>query len=405
VAGYSTTGDNAGDASSSGVAPSALSQAGTAYSAISGLTSGTTTGQIGGALSAGKLVNTNLNGANTQVGGALGAAGGVLGVYNGLQQGGVAGYGGAAVGALHAGAGVATMAGDTGLAGTLGNAAGALAIPLSVYNFANNWQSGNTSSDAIQGAETGAAIGSVIPGVGTLIGAGVGAAAGALSSALGPGETDPEQATWGNYLAAYQAGGNAAESALPGFTAQGVADTQAAESAKVFGSDSSVAGELGGSNPTAKATTGPTTAQAQAAYTTGADKAVAGASGANDYQSLAGLFDMRSSNLPIYQQFGRQGEGAFTQAMTSQIDNAIKAGTISANATPEQIYSQVVNPWIGNMSNSSAPSGKGWASTTAAYGADQPAVQQLLVNMIGNYQQGQAFTGVGGQAVQEQAYA
>jgi hypothetical protein len=237
--------------------------------------------------------------------------------------------------------------------------------------------------------------------VGTLIGAGVGAAVGALSSALGPGETDPEQATWGNYLAAYQTGGTQAENAET--TAAGIQAPLAPKFAN--GANGAAGYEASSAYQSSLTKSYQNTGAADAAYAQGGDAAVAGASGANDYQSLAGLFDMRSSNLPIYQQFGRQGEGAFTQAMTSQIDNAIKAGTISAKATPEQIYSQVVNPWIGNMSNSSAPSGKGWASTTAAYGADQPAVQQLLVNMIGNYQQGQAFTGVGGQAVQEQAYA
>jgi hypothetical protein len=374
-------------------APSALSQIGTTYSAISGLTSGTTTGQIGGALSAGKLVNNNLNGANPQVGGALGAAGGVLGVYNGLQQGGVAGYGGAAVGALHAGAGVATMAGDTSLAGSLGNAAGALAIPLALYNFANNWQSGNTTSDAISGAETGATIGSAFGPEGTLIGAVGGAAIGAASSAFGPGKTDPEEGTYASYLNAYTAGGTQAENAEE--TKAGVASTIAVENnpKALTGMNSYT------SSPQYAAALAKQSANqgaANAAYASGGDQAVAGATGTQNFQALAGLFDARSSSLPIYQQYGRQGEGAFMTDMTTQINNAVKSGAISASATPQQIYSSVVEPWIGKMGTPST----GYQDPNA-----NAPVQELLTNLIGDYQQGQTMDTIGGTAANFGTYA
>lgn len=112
-----------------------------------------------------------------------------LGIYKGIQQGGVSGYGGAAINATKLGSNLGAFG---GAGGALGTAAGYAAIPLSLYNEINNWESGNTGSDALGGAATGAAIGSVVPGIGTLIGGLVGGAAGALSSAFGPGKVAPE---------------------------------------------------------------------------------------------------------------------------------------------------------------------------------------------------------------------
>lgn len=114
----------------------------------------------------------------------------VMGVISGLDQGGVHGY-------LSAGANAVKLGSSAGLlskgAGTL---AGKVAAPLAVYDFISNWESGDTGSDAMRGAQAGAAIGSIVPGIGTLIGALGGAAIGAISSIFGPGEESHSHKTW-----------------------------------------------------------------------------------------------------------------------------------------------------------------------------------------------------------------
>jgi hypothetical protein len=205
-------------------------------------------------------------------------------IYTGLKQGGVLGYGGAAVNAAQLG----SRTGAFGEAsGTVGEIAGPLAAGLSVYNFAKNWQSGDTGGDALRGAEAGASIGSVIPGLGTIAGAVIGGAVGAASSLFGPGKEDPENANWDQYAAAYDKGGASA---------------------------------------------------------------VQGATPSQNFQLLAGIFDARSSNLPFYQKYGRMGENRFMSDMTGKINQALAAGTISKTDSASAIYSKVVGPWINAMS-------------------------------------------------------
>jgi hypothetical protein len=257
----------AGAASGNGGALSTLAstagEVGSGLGVASGLEAGTPAGYAGAAISGGKLANQlGAFGSNASTAGAaLGTAGGALGVYNGLEQGGISGYGEAGVGALQAGSGVASLAGDSALSGTLGTAAGALAVPLDVYNEVNNWKSGATTSDAMGGAETGAAVGSFFGPIGTGVGALIGGAAGALSSLAGPTQ-DPETKDVQNVINATSSNGN---------------------------------------NP-----------------------AVA-ASAQNPYLELAGLMDDKSSTLPEYQQYGRMGEQAFTTALTQQINQAAAA--------------------------------------------------------------------------------
>lgn len=133
----------------------------------------------------------SLYGADTSQ--ALGEAGGALGIYNGIKQGGVAGYGGAAAGALQLGSSTGAFGGASGAAGA---AAGYLAAPLALYNEVKNWQSGATGSDALAGAETGAAIGSIIPGIGTIVGGVIGGVVGAVSSAFGSGKPGEATGYW-----------------------------------------------------------------------------------------------------------------------------------------------------------------------------------------------------------------
>jgi hypothetical protein len=225
---------------------------------------------------------------NAGVGAGLGVAGGALGLYNGIRQGGVQGYGNAAVGGLQAGSGVASLAGNSNLASGLGSAAGYAAAPLAVYGAVANYQSGDTGGDALRGAEAGAAVGSVVPVVGTAVGAIVGGAIGALSSAFGSGKVDPENSSFEGYTQAYN-----------------------------------------------KA---PPTQQSQIA-----------ASVQNPYQPLAGYFDLRSGQLkgqnPIYTTYGRKGEQKFTNDLISKVSDAKTQGITD----PTQIYNNVVQPWISSM--------------------------------------------------------
>jgi hypothetical protein len=201
---------------------------------------------------------------------------------------------------------------------------GPAAAALAVYNFASTWQSGKTGSDALSGAEAGAAIGSVVPGIGTVIGGVIGGAVGAISSAFGPGAKDPEQYTWQNYFSEYQ------------------------------------------KNPKALAQITPPQA----------------------FQTLAGIFDARSSDVPIYAQFGRMGEGAFVNAMATKINQATASGQIAPGATPQEIYSKVIDPWIQQMPNAAGEGGKGWAKG-GGYGGDVPAIKNLITTLIGQYTGGQ----------------
>jgi hypothetical protein len=221
--------------------------------------------------------------------------------------------------------------------GEVGQAAGALASALSVYNFAKNWQSGATGQDVLLGAQAGASIGTeVLPGVGTIIGAGIGAAVGGVSSLFGPGRQDPENTSWDQYAAAYQQHGAAG---------------------------------------------------------------VQGANPSQNFQMLSGIFDARGSNIPFYGRYGRQGENQFTGDMFKTINQALASGKLAPNSTPQQIYSQVVQPWINSMSPG------GWQNTSTIQGApEKQAVGNLLTSMIGQWQQGQITSstrlGIGGQTLQ-----
>jgi hypothetical protein len=193
------------------------------------------------------------------------------------------------------------LAGNAALASDLGATAGYIAAPLAVYSAVENYKSGATASDAMQGAEAGAAIGSIIPGVGTLIGGVVGGAVGAIASAFGPGAKDAETMTSDQIINATSASGNSQQVA---------------------------------------------------------------ASVQNPYLALAGLMDEHHSTLPMYQQYGRMGEQKFTNDMVTQINNAYKAGTINANSTPQQVYNSVVAPWVAGMGSGWNNVGSTYTATT-----------------------------------------
>jgi hypothetical protein len=245
-------------------------------------TPGSLSTEAGQAIQGASLAN-KLGGNSAQVGNVLGAAGGVLGLYNGLEKGGAVGDTQAAIGGLKAGASVANLAGDTSLAGGLSSAAGYIAAPLSLYEFAKNYQSGATGSDALSGAEAGASIGSIVPGIGTAIGAVIGGAVGAVSSAFGGGKQDAE--TLGTY-AADKAG----------------ADAEQGQSAG--GNFQYLAGVLDAKNNTP------------------------------------------GHSTQLEQVFGRMGETNVLNGMADQIDSAVSSGKIGANADPQQVFNTVIQPWL-----------------------------------------------------------
>lgn len=307
---------------------SAISSLGTAAGSLGnglGIVGGLEQGGVGGYGSA--AVNAAQLGSKTGAFGpqtsnanqGIGDAANALGIYQGIQQGGVGGYGSAAINAGQLGLHGAVQAGALS-ASDAAPYLGALnyaAIPLDVYNEVNNWKSGATGSDALAGASTGAAIGTTImPGIGTAIGGVIGGIGGALSSLVGPGAKDPETTDVQNVINATSANQN-----NPGVAA----------------------------------------------------------SVQDPYLQLAGLMDERSSTLPEYQQYGRMGEQAFTNAMTQKINQAVQQNPSLAN-NPEAVYNQVVAPWVSGM-------GSGYQNVGSTYTATN---EGLLEDMTQQYLSGQA---------------
>lgn len=303
---------------------------GNAAGIASGIEQGGVAGYGKAALGAGQLAGkAGIYGSDSgTAAGALADVGAGLSIYQGIERGGFAGDTQAATGAAQ----LATNAGYLGGAtGGLAKAVPYAAIPLAAYNFATqDTKSGATGSDALGGAEAGAEAGSAFGPVGTVVGAVVGAVGGAVASAFGPGEMDPENISWNNYAAAFD------------------------------------------KNPGNVNVASPT----------------------QNYQALAGIFDARGSALPFYQKYGRMGENQFMTDMAGQINRAMQSGMISSSTSPSDIYSKVVEPWINSMSPS------GWQATNTAKGApEKGAVQNLLTNLIGEYQVGaqNQWIGVDGQ--------
>ena len=302
------------------------------------------------ALSGSGGINT-VNGQNISGGGAAALQGSQTpGTMGTIEQGvGLARTGAGLVGSFAgSGAGASVLGSDAGevgqVAGEVGTAAGYVAAPLAVYNFVKNWQSGQTGSDAIQGAEAGAAVGSVVPGVGTVIGAVVGGAIGAISSFFGPGKADPEHTTWNNVSGVYA-------SYTP-------AEQQQAQ-------------QLMSQNP------------------------------AQAFQLLAGSMQA-GDNAPghseqIQQVFGTNGETNMLNSTLNEVNAAITAGKIQANATPQQIYSQVVAPWLTSKGATINPN-----SVNVSGQNEGQLLQGVVTSLIGSWQSGTlkngTTVGIAGQA-------
>lgn len=307
---------------------SGLQTVGAAAGILSGLQRGGATGYAQAGLGTAGLANKAgaFGGSpNASLGSGLGIAGGAFGIYNGIKQGGVAGYGQAAAGGLQVGAGAANLAGDAGLASDLSTAAGAIGAPLAVYNAVENYQSGNAGADAMNDAEAGAAIGSFFGPIGTVIGAAGGAIVGGVSSLFGPGKTDQETSDVNQLINATGKNGNSSQIA------------------------SSVQ---------------------------------------NPYLELAGLFDDKSSTLPMYQQYGRMGEQKFTDDMTTKINQAVQQDPGLKN-NPQEVYQDVVAPWVQSM-------GKGYSNVGSTYTATTQGLLQDMVNQYMNGTAAQNWKAVGG---------
>lgn len=249
--------------------------------------------------------------ASSAIKGAAGAAGSALGIYTGIQSGTTGGY-------ISAASSAAQLGASAGISGAA-EVAGPLAVVAGVYNFAQNYQSGATGKDALQGAESGAAIGTAImPGIGTVAGAVIGGAVGALASAFGGGATDPETKNWSSFVNATK-GANA--------TPQQMAAYQSLPPGSAF-------------------------------------------------NLLSGVMDIKDKRIPIVNAFGKGGETTLLNGMATQINQAYSAGKIQPGATPQQIYSSVVQPWL---------TSKG-ATITPETGGLQ--LQAVLTSLIGSYTSG-----------------
>jgi hypothetical protein len=284
-----------------------------------------------------------LAGNNATIGGALGTAGGFLSMYNGIEQGGVMGYGSAAVGGLRAASGIAGLMGNAGMAGTLGAAAGYVAAPLALYSAIKNWQSGDTAGDTIRGAEAGAAIGSVVPVLGTAVGAVIGAAVGALSSAFGGGKTSQEATEARN-----------------------------------------VNQQLGNATDQQRAQALSTMTPAQA------------------FQNINGSMNAHDSSAghsePIQQVFGKNGVGNMFQQMMPAINAAVSKNPSYKNLSPADMYSKVVAPWLKSKGASIDPNSKD------VKGNDEGKnVIDSITNVIGDWMTGSVNSktalGVAGQSM------
>jgi hypothetical protein len=292
-----------------------------------------------------KALGTTAPGWMKSAGGLVGDATAALGIYSGLQRGGVAGYGQAALGAYKlasdlgafgsaAGtASTAATAASTGT-GTGAAAAGASSTPLAIsglgaglalYNFGENWQSGDTGGDTVRGAEAGASVGTMIlPGIGTIVGGLIGGAVGAVSSAFGGGKPDPETENWNSI-------------------------------APKLAQNPSVAGQL---------------------------------SPAQNFQLLAGVMDAKnnspghSTNLELV--FGRMGEGKLMSQMAQQINSAVASGQIAPTASASDIYSQVVTPWLKQI-GAYVPQD---AIVSSSGQRNNGSIDAVLTGLIGSWQSG-----------------
>jgi hypothetical protein len=324
-------------AATSSAWPSLFGDASNAIGIVGGLRSGGLGGYGGAALNAGALASRNglFGGSSGAVNQGLGYGGNALGIYQGLRSGGVTGYTQAGVNAAQLGARAGAFGSTADTA--IGRYAPLVGAGLSTYNTVKNWQSGNTGSDALNGAETGAAWGSYFGPWGTAIGALAGGAIGALSSAFGGGERDPETTNW-NSLA------------------------QAAQS-----------------NPGLMQQLSPSML----------------------YQGLAGVMDAKDNSpghsQPIEQVFGRMGEGNLMDQLTGYLNQQYRAGKITQGEGIANQWNNVINPWL--QSKGAGIANQNTASGTPEAPALTADLQGLVQDWETGAINSSSQLGVGGQNI------
>ncbi|MDE1919031.1 MAG: hypothetical protein KGH96_23570, partial [Sphingomonadales bacterium] len=209
----------------------------------------------------------------------------------------------------------------------------------SAYNMIKNWQSGNTGSDALNGAETGAGVGSmIVPGIGTVIGGLIGGAAGALSSAFGGGERDPETTNWNSLAGAYN------------------------------------------NNPGVMSSLNPSQL----------------------YQGLAGVMDAKNNSPghsePIEQVYGREGEQNLMDAMTNYANQQYQAGNIKPSESVAEQWTNTIYPWLQSQGASINPNQR-----TSSGSPEGSALISDLQGLLGDWESGainpQSQLGINGQPI------
>lgn len=158
---------------------------------------GTQRGGIGGIGQAlkgtGKLGEAIGYGGDTtkMLGRAGGALSGVANIIGGVQQGGVEGYGKAAIGAAQTAGKLGLL--SQGASQALGKAVPIVGAALSAKGAYDAAKVGDKKGAVTQGAMAGASIGSVVPVVGTAVGAAIGAVVGLVGASLGNKDMPSEQ--------------------------------------------------------------------------------------------------------------------------------------------------------------------------------------------------------------------
>lgn len=307
-----------------------------------GLSSGKPVGEARAAVGATQLAG-KAGLVSPQVGAGAGALMGVLGIYSGLQQGGVAGGAGALVGAGQLAGGINAYA--------VSSAAAAAAA-------------GGASS-----AEAAAA--GVAAGTPALQAAGQAAA-----YVAAPLDLYNEITTWKS--------GATGKDALSG------AETGAAIGTIILpGFGTVIGGALGGIAGAVSSLFGSTdrTKRSWDQYSYGQNRAETANNPAELMSTIGGL--MRNPDTKFSGDTYFKGDGnKFTTSIASQVASAVKSGAVPANATPQQIFSKVVQPWLEGLPG-------GWTQADASdpnRARVANAEQNLVLDVINNYQQGKPIT-------------
>jgi hypothetical protein len=295
------------------------------------------------------------------LGTAAGFAGGALAIGSGLASGKPIGEARAAVGATQ-------LASKAGLVSPQANAiAGDLGNVLGIYSGLKQGGVAGYGGAAVNAAQLGAKAGAF------------GGSSAAVSSAAGyvaaPLALYNEISTWKS--------GATASDALAG------AETGAAIGSIIPGIGTVIGGVVGGALGAISSIFGGTdkTHRSWTEYSYGQNRAETSKNPAELMSTIGGL--MRSPDKKFSGDVDFQGDGnKFTTSIASQVASAVKSGKVPPNATPQQIFSQVVQPWLQSLPG-------GWTQTDSKdpnRARVANAEQNLVLDVINNYQKGMPIT-------------